>query len=62
MTGLETARRILADHPEQSIILFSAYLDPQTVAEAEAIGVLACMDKTDVDRLPETLWQLAAGA
>jgi DNA-binding NarL/FixJ family response regulator len=62
MTGLETARRILADHPEQSIILFSAYLDPQTIAEAEAIGVRACMDKTDVDRLPETLWQLAAGA
>jgi two-component system nitrogen regulation response regulator GlnG len=62
MTGLETARRILAEHPEQSIILFSAYLDAQTIAEAEAVGVHACMDKTDVDRLPETLWQLAAGA
>ena len=62
MTGLETARRILADHPEQSIILFSAYLDAQTVAAAEAVGVHACMDKTDVDRLPEALWQLAAGA
>ncbi|MDX6199876.1 MAG: two-component system, response regulator YesN [Actinomycetota bacterium] len=62
MTGLETARRILADHPEQSIILFSAYLDAQTKAEASAIGVRSCMDKTDVDRLPEALWQLAAGA
>jgi two-component system nitrogen regulation response regulator GlnG len=62
MTGLETARRILAEHPEQSIILFSAYLDAQTKAEAEAIGVHSCMDKTDVDRLPEALWQLAAGA
>ena len=62
MTGLETAKRILADNPEQSIILFSAYLDPQTKAEAEAIGVHACIDKTDVDRLPEALWQLAAGA
>jgi DNA-binding NarL/FixJ family response regulator len=62
MTGLETARRILADHPEQQIILFSAYLDAQTIAEAEAVGVRACMDKTDVDRLPEALWRLAAGA
>jgi two-component system nitrogen regulation response regulator GlnG len=62
MTGLETARHILAEHPEQSIILFSAYLDAQTMAEADAIGVHACIDKTDVDRLPEALWQLAAGA
>jgi DNA-binding NarL/FixJ family response regulator len=62
MTGMETARRILADHPEQSIILFSAYLDAATLAEAQAVGIHACIDKTDVDRLPEALWQLAAGA
>jgi two-component system nitrogen regulation response regulator GlnG len=62
MTGLETARRILAGHPEQSIILFSAYLDAQTVAEAAAVGIHSCMNKTDVDRLPDALWQLAAGA
>jgi DNA-binding NarL/FixJ family response regulator len=62
MTGLETARHILTEHPEQSIILFSAYLDADTVAEAQALGIHACMDKTDVDRLPEALWQLAAGA
>lgn len=62
LTGLETARRILADHPEQSIILFSAYLDPQTRAEAKSLGVHACLDKTEVGRLPEALWQLAAGA
>jgi two-component system nitrogen regulation response regulator GlnG len=62
MTGLETARRILAEHPEQSIILFSAYLDAATIAEAEQVGVHSCLDKTDVDRLPEALWQLAAGA
>jgi DNA-binding NarL/FixJ family response regulator len=62
MTGLETARRILMDHPEQSIILFSAYLDEAIVSEAQALGVYACLHKTDVERLPETLWQLAAGA
>jgi two-component system nitrogen regulation response regulator GlnG len=62
MTGLETARHILSEHPEQSIILFSAYLDADTIAEARELGIHACMDKTDVDRLPEALWQLAAGA
>ena len=62
LTGIETARRILADHPEQSIILFSAYLDAETRAEAEAVGVRLCLEKNDVDRLPEALWQLAPGA
>jgi DNA-binding NarL/FixJ family response regulator len=62
LSGLETASKILRDHPDQSIILFSAYLDEQTIAAAQAIGVRACIDKTDVDRLPETLWQLAPGA
>jgi DNA-binding NarL/FixJ family response regulator len=62
MTGLETARKILADHPQQPIILFSAYLDADTVAEAESLGVQLCIDKTDVDRIPDALWQLAAGA
>lgn len=62
MTGLETARRILRNDPEQPIILFSAYLDAATVAEAETLGVHACISKGDVARLPEALWQLAAGA
>jgi DNA-binding NarL/FixJ family response regulator len=62
MTGLETARQILEQDPEQPIILFSAYLDADTIAEAKQLGIRAVMDKTEVDRLPETLWQLAPGA
>lgn len=62
MTGLETARRILADDPEQPIILFSAYLDAETIAEAKSLGIRKVMDKTEVERLPEALWQLAPGA
>lgn len=62
LTGLETARRLLAVDPAQPIILFSAYLDADTVAEANALGVRACLDKNNVDQLPEALWQLAAGA
>lgn len=62
MSGMETARQILTDHPNQSIVLFSAYLDAETRAEAEAMGIRACLDKGDVHRLPETLWQLAPTA
>ena len=62
MSGLETAAEILRQDPEQKIILFSAYLDADTVARAEQLGIRTCLAKTDVDRLPDALWQLAAGA
>jgi DNA-binding NarL/FixJ family response regulator len=62
MSGLETAEAILANDPDQPIVLFSAYLDTDTVDRAKQLGVRTCLAKTEVDRLPETLWQLAAGA
>ncbi|HEX8003855.1 MAG TPA: response regulator transcription factor [Mycobacteriales bacterium] len=62
MTGLEVAERILAEHPEQSIVLFSAYLDEDTMDAARRLGVDACLAKTDYGRLPETLWRLAPPA
>ena len=62
MTGLEVAERILAESPDQRIILFSAYLDPDTTAAAEKLGVDTCLAKTDYGRLPEALWRLAPPA
>lgn len=62
MSGIETARQILAEHPQQSIILFSAHLDAETVAEARGLGIRACLDKTDIAGLPAALWQVAEGA
>lgn len=62
MTGLETAEQILAEHPEQRIILFSAYLDPETTAEATRVGIDLCLAKSDFGRLPEALWRLAPPA
>jgi two-component system, chemotaxis family, chemotaxis protein CheY len=62
MTGLETARAILAEHPEQPIILFSAYLDEDMVDAAKEAGIDMCMAKSDYSRLPEALWQLAPPA
>ena len=62
LSGLETAEQILRADPEQPIILFSAYLDAETVDRAREMGIRTCLAKTEVDRLPDALWQLAAGA
>ena len=62
LTGLETAERILAESPDQRIVLFSAYLDTETTAEATRLGVDLCLAKSDYTRLPEELWRLAPPA
>jgi CheY-like chemotaxis protein len=62
MSGLEVARHILAEDPDQPIILFSAFLDQTTREEARRLGVRVCLDKTQVSRLPEELWALAPQA
>jgi len=61
-TGLEVAERILGEHPEQSIILFSAYLDDTVVARAGELGIRACISKDDYDRIPEALWEFGPAA
>jgi two-component system, chemotaxis family, chemotaxis protein CheY len=58
MSGLEVASHILAENPDQPIILFSAFLDQSTREEARRLGVRVCLDKTQVARLPEELWAL----
>ena len=62
MSGLEVARHMLAEKPDQGIILFSAFLDRNTREAAQEIGVRVCLDKTQVSRLPEELWALAPPA
>jgi DNA-binding NarL/FixJ family response regulator len=56
-SGLDVAAEILAEQPDQSIILFSAYLDDETVLRADALGIRACLSKEDYDQLPAALWQ-----
>jgi DNA-binding NarL/FixJ family response regulator len=55
-TGLETARRILAEHPDQAIVLFSSYLDRDVLAQAQNLGVRACLAKDDIRQLPDAIW------
>jgi two-component system chemotaxis response regulator CheY len=60
MTGLEAAEIVLAERPDQKIIMFSAYLDVATIERARELGIRACLHKRDLARIPETLWGLDA--
>lgn len=50
MTGLQLARRILADDPAMRVVLFSAELDPALTEAAAGLGV-DVVAKTDLTRL-----------
>ena len=60
MTGIEAATEILRRHPEQRIVLCSAYLDPELRREAEATGILDCLGKGEIRRIPQIVRQIAA--
>lgn len=53
--GLELAAEILAEQPDQAIVLFSAYLDDHTIKRAEEIGIRDCVSKDHINRLVELL-------
>jgi two-component system, chemotaxis family, chemotaxis protein CheY len=58
LTGLETASRILDSVPNQLIILFSAYLSDEIVAEAQRMGITACVSKNEAMNLAEIVKDL----
>jgi DNA-binding NarL/FixJ family response regulator len=57
VAGLEVVEAVLAQDPTQPIVLFSAFLHPAVRAEAERLGVRACVEKQDLRTLPTTLWE-----
>ena len=59
-SGLEVAEEILAHTPGQIIVLFSAYLSPEVIAQAESMGVAACVSKVDVTKLASIIRDLVA--
>jgi len=61
-TGLQVAEQILGEDADQSIILFSAYLDADLVAKADAIGIRACISKDRYDDIPDALWRFGPAA
>ncbi len=61
-TGIEVAELMLAEDSQQPIILFSAFLTPDLEAQAAALGIAACVSKSDVETLPDLVVELASGA
>ena len=59
--GLDTAERILEQHPSQIVVLFSAHLDSAVTSRARELGVKACVSKVDTAKLPKILRGLIAG-
>lgn len=60
LSGIEASRQILAERPDQPIVLFSAYLNDHLRRTAAEIGIHTCLSKDEVYRLPDTLWSIAA--
>ncbi len=60
MYGLDVARRVLAEHPDQAVILCTAFVDESVLAEARAIGVRIVLGKGDIHRLGTEILGLAS--
>lgn len=52
LMGIEAAERILSTHPDQVVVLFSAFLDDSLELRARELGVAACVSKTNAAELP----------
>jgi DNA-binding NarL/FixJ family response regulator len=55
ISGLDVARQMLAHDPKARVVMCSAYMDEDDVAEATRIGVAACVDKYQIATLPDVL-------
>ena len=47
LTGIATSRQIRDKRPDQAIILYTAYLDPDIEQEAREAGVSLCVGKVE---------------
>lgn len=55
LSGLDVARHIFGIDPRQPIVMCSAYLDQHDRDEARRLGVIDCVDKTDMARLAQVV-------
>jgi DNA-binding NarL/FixJ family response regulator len=60
MSGIEVAELVLEHAPQQPIVLFSAFLTPEIEQRASAVGIRACISKSDIARLADVVASLAA--
>lgn len=55
MTGLEVAGHLLERVHDQRIILYSAYLDEETIAQARNLGITEVVSKSEVNDLSDII-------
>lgn len=55
LSGLDVARHMLEHNPQQRVVMCSAYMDEDDIAEATKIGVAACVDKYQIATLPDVV-------
>jgi YesN/AraC family two-component response regulator len=60
MYGLEVAQRVLVDHPDQVVILCTAYVDATVMETATTLGVSCVLGKGDIHRLGEEILRLVS--
>ena len=53
--GLDVAADIFAVSPDQPIVMFSAYLEEQTIEAAERLGIRECVSKDRIAQLPDII-------
>ena len=62
LDGLQAAAQILEHRPQPSVILCTAFVDRALEREAAAIGVSACVPKTDLVDIPVVIRRVAPPA
>ena len=60
LTGLEVAKQILAERPDQLILLYSAFLDDAVRTAAAEIGITRCVSKQELEQLPTLVRELTS--
>jgi DNA-binding NarL/FixJ family response regulator len=59
MEGVQAARQIRERRPDQRIILCSAYVDRELDRRATAAGISACVNKSGLRAIPDTIRRVA---
>ena len=60
LEGLEVASLVLAEHPDQLVVLMSAFLNDAIVAEATAMGIRSVIGKQRIAGIADEILRLAA--
>lgn len=63
LTGIEMVKRLDAEgrRGDVRIVMFSAVMRPELIAEAEAAGIDRCLSKDDFARVAATVREVAGG-